>query len=100
MVANTSASCSEPATASGASAPLSSRLRGLTPPARLLTLLPVPLDKRGIDLSGNERRVIEDLTVQRNRRVYALDAELAQRPAHGGDGLGARRLVYQQLRHE
>src|SRR5260370_22561563 len=44
----------------------------------LLTLLPVPFDERRIHLPFDEARVIEDLFVQRNRRLNPLDQKLGQ----------------------
>src|SRR5947207_2771506 len=38
--------------------------------------------------------------VQRDGGLDALDSELGQRPAHAGQGLGARRLVDEQLGHQ
>jgi hypothetical protein len=43
--------------------------------------LPVPLNKRRIDLALDEREVVEDLAVQGDGRLDALDREFGQGPA-------------------
>ena len=71
--------------------------------ARLLSRLGCPLseedpfDERRIDLALDEGRCAEDLPVNRDRRLDALDDELAERPPHGRDRLRARRLMDEQL---
>jgi hypothetical protein len=53
----------------------------------------VALNEGRIDLTFDEAGVVEDLSVQRDRRVNALDNELGQRPTHARQRLGSRRLV-------
>src|SRR5262245_14321631 len=57
-----------------------------------LSLLPVPLNEGGIHAAFDECGVVEDLAMQGNGRLDALDEELRQRAAHAGESLGARRL--------
>src|SRR5205823_11996386 len=62
-----------------------------------LALLPGALDERDIDMPIDKGGVVEDLAVERDGGVNALDAELLQGPAHAGNRLVPRRLVVEQL---
>src|SRR5579885_2994935 len=53
-----------------------------------LPFLPVPLDERRVHLALDERRVVEDLPVDRDGGLHPLDDELGQ-----GAALGRQRVV-------
>src|SRR6266699_967042 len=55
------------------------------------------LDEGGVDLAVDEGGVVEDLAVERDGGVNALDAELREGAAHARDRLLARGLVDEEL---
>jgi len=63
-------------------------------------LHPVAFDEGCIDPPLDKCRVVEDLAMDGNGGLDALDHELGQRPPHARQGLGPRRLMDQQLRQQ
>src|SRR5262245_24077777 len=65
--------------------------------ANLSLVHPVPLDERGVNPAFDERRMAEDLLVNRNGGLQAFDDELSEGAAHDSNRLGARGLMDKQL---
>ena len=61
------------------------------------TILKVALDKSGIDLVLDIKAVRENIQTHGDRGLDGLDDELAQRPFHRGDGLGAGPLMHDEF---
>src|SRR5438093_11317782 len=62
-----------------------------------LPFAPVAFDKSGIDLPFDETGVVENLAVERNGGLDAVDDEFGEGAAHGGQRFGPGRLIDEQL---